>query len=546
MAKLTNFDPPANQNDFPQQPDLEEALRTLWDSNLRRFTRRTQQNDPWGSVNQPPLTDYYDPTQVDTPDGAPVVPIRWTAFPNRILISFPNAGQRKQWQYADEGPPDVDGQPYRPTGPRGWQDEYCEWSVTRNAAGKITKVSFTCENREYWYTLWQISPKRVHELYQELVGPQVRLEDLYLRDSNGNPIIDRETGCPAYDGRNRWNSSTTHGAVHLISNPNSLFAEIFLAGQATVLREDANGNPVTDKNQLINCSRYGTPNRNSDPTIGAAVNGLVRGTGALGSGLQVTLHNPVGLYIQEPSFDNYQLPFTAPDGAKASDYWHVVRGRRRRDGEEVDLILHAAYEVPEDQGFTVSDITINGFNIDFGSQITETFQIALAGTGIPQTAAPAQHLCATPSGHPLPQAGYLREADLLTAAIRGSQNCRVEAGTKVEGIGLLAFDTDRHATIGILGPDGVEVSVESTQPVQGGGTLFVLTLSIAENAEPGFRHVQLTAADGSKGPPVHGLLEVVPTGTLGKGDCDDNAAPLPAAPQGAAILHRLSVERSAR
>lgn len=548
MPKLPAFDPPADYNDFPNQPELEKALRDRWNNNLLRFTRATQQNNPWSAVNQPALTDYYDPTQVDTPSDAPVVPIKWTAFPNRILVNFPNVGQRKQWQYADDGPP----QPYSPSGPRGWQDEYCEWSVTRNAQGKITKVSFTCENREYWYTLWQISPNRVLELYHELVSPDVKMEDLYLRDSNGNVVIDRETGCPAYDGRNQWNSSTTHGAVHLISNPNSLFAEIFLGGQATVLREDAQGHPITDKNQLINCSKYGTPNRNSDPTIGAAVNGLVRGTGGLGSGLQITLHNPVGLYIQQPSFDNYQLPFTAPPGAKPSDYWKVVRGRLRQGDENLDFILHATYEVPEDQGFTVSDITINGFNIDFGSQITQTFQISLAGTGIPQTQAPQQYRCAGSSQHPLPQAGNLRDVNMLNAASRGSMNCLVEPGTTVEDIGLVAYSTDPTASIHFVGGEGIDFKIQHVQRLGSDVTLFVLTLRVADTAEPGFWGVQLIAADGSHGPPVYGMLEVVPEGTLGKGDCDTGAVPeaasFRAAHRGgmAAMLHRLAVEPKGR
>lgn len=552
MPKLTAFDPPANQNDFPNQPELEKALRTRWSNNLVRFTRATQQNNPWSATNQPALTDYYDPTQVDTPNDAPVVPIKWTAFPNRILVNFPNAGQRKQWQYADEGPPPVNGQPYQPTGPRGWQDEYCEWSVTRNAQGKITKVSFTCENREYWYTLWQISPNKVLELYQELVSPDVKIEDLYLRDANGDVVVDRETGCPAYDGRNQWNSTTSHGAVHLISNPNSLFAEIFLAGQATVLREDGQGQPITDKNQLINCSRYGTPNRNSDPTIGAAVNGLVRGNGGLGSGLQITLHNPVGLYIQEPSFDNYQLPFTAPSGAHPSDYWKVVRGRRRENGEEVDFILHATYEVPEDQGFTVGDITINGFNIDFGSQITQTFQIALAGTGIAQTQAPSQYRCAENSDHPLPQAGNLRDVNMLNAASRGSMNCLVEPGTSVGDIGLVAYGTDPTAHIRFVGGDGVDFEIQHVQRLGGGATLFVLTLHIDGSAEPGFWGVQIIAADGSHGPPVYGMLEVVPEGTLGHGDCDTGSMPETASlrdavrPGMARLLNRLEVHRKGR
>lgn len=513
MPKLPQFDPPAYQSDFQSgEEEKEKAFRTRWNDNMNRFTEQTLQNDPWSSTNQPRLTEYYNPLNTDIPKGIKGAVIPWTAFPNRILITYPNVGQRKQWQYADEGPPDPN---YRPTGPRGWQDEYCEWSVTRNADGKITKVMFTCENREYWYTLWDIDPEIVLRLYRQLVRSQVQLEDLYLRDNNGQPVIDRETGRPAYDDRNQWNSTTTNGAVHLISNPNALSAEIFLGGQATILREDSQGNPITDKNQLINCSKYGTPNRNSDPTIGAAVNGLVRGTGEPSSGVRISLANPVGLYIQEPDFSSYELPVNAPEGAQPSDYWKIIRGRQRQAGENIDYILHAVFEVPEEQGFTVSDITINGFNIDYGSQIAQTFQIALSGLPVPQVPPPPKSLlCAGDPQHPLPRPYALKDMNMLSVAQRSNLNMRIEQGTTVENIGLYAFDSERKATIKFTGAGGVTVKKTGFQPAPGGAQIFILKITAAPDAPLGNRSVLLTNSDGSQGPSVFGMLEVVAPGTL--------------------------------
>ncbi|KYC40219.1 hypothetical protein WA1_27160 [Scytonema hofmannii PCC 7110] len=513
MPKLPQFNPPANQNDFRSgEEEKEKAFRSRWNSNINRYTEQTLQNDPWDSVNQPTLTQYYNPLNTDIPEGIKGAVIKWTAFPNRILITFPNVGQRTQWQFADEGPSDPN---YNPRGPRGWQDEYCEWSVTRNSEGKITKVMFTCENREYWYTLWDIEPAIVLRLYQELVGAQVQLEDLYLRNDNGEPIIDPETGRPAYDDRNKWNSTTTDGAVHLVSNPNALSAEIFLAGQATVLRQNSAGNPITDKNQLINCSQYGTPNRNSDPTIGASVNALVRGTGQPGSGVRISLQNPVGLYIQEPSFDTYQLPLNAPANAQPSDYWKVVRGRRRQNGEDMDFILHAVFEVPEDQGFTVSDIAINGFNIEFGSQITQTFDIALAGLPLPQITPPESFQCAGFAQQPLPRPFLLRDLELVNAAARGNLKMRIEPGTTVENVVLIAFNSDRDATIALTGAPGITATKVDFQD-QNGEQIFFLTITAAPNAPLGDRSLLLTNPDGSQGPAVFGLLEVVSPGTLAR------------------------------
>jgi len=513
MPRLPLFDPPAYQNDFPNDQQQENALKTRWSNNINRFTQQTLQNDPWTATNQPALTEYYNPLNTEIPEDGISAPITWTAFPRRIQTTFANASQRTQWQYADEGPPPSNGIPYSPQGPRGWQDEYCEWSVTRNPAGQITKVMFTCENREYWYTLWDVDPNRVLEIYQQLVGDQVQIEDLYLYDQ-GQPVIDPETGRPAYNDLNRWNNSTSFGAIHLISNPNSLSAEIFLAGQATILRQNADGTAITDRNQLINCSRYGTAGRNSDPTIGAAVNGLVRGSGGGNSGVRVSLQNPVGLYIQEPNFGAFQLPFTAPPEATVQGCWRIVRGRQRQAGEDIDYILHAVFEVPEEWGFTVSDITINGFPIDFGSQITEQFQIALSGLGLPQTPPPPNSLtCAASPRDPLPRPYYLRDADLLNVAIRSSLNMRIEAGTTVNDIALYAINSDRNATIEFTGAPGITVEKTRFQAA-GGAQIFILSITAASDAPLGDRALLLTNSNGVHGPGVYGLLEVVQNGSL--------------------------------
>ncbi|PRQ02673.1 hypothetical protein [Enhygromyxa salina] len=507
MPKLKTFDPPANQNDFTAaETQLEAALRARWSSNINMFTESVLQN-------KPAPTQYFNPLTTDIPDQATEAVIRWTAFPARISKTFSFKGERTQWSYADNGPPASEN--YEPLGPRGWQDEYCEWSVTRNDAGKITKVSFTCENREYWYTLWDISPEVVLRLYQQLVGPQVEPQDLYSRDEVGNPIINAETGRPAYNGHNKWNSTTTEGVVHLISAPNALSAEISLAGQATILRKDSTGEPITDPAGLITCSNYGIADRNSDPHIGASVNSLVRGSDGLGSGMRVSLSNPVGLYIQTPNFNQYSLPSSAPAGAQPSDCWSILRGHARGSGEAIDYILHAVFEVPEEWGFTVSDITINGFNIDFGAQITETFHIALAAYGLqPQTEAPSELTCARDAKPPLPRTPCLRDSPVLPATFRSGLSMRIEQGTTISNIGLYATDVDTNAIIAFTGAPGVSLEQQGTQATDEETILFQLTITAAADAPLGVRSVLLTNANGAKGPAVYGLLEVVAPGTL--------------------------------
>lgn len=391
MATLKQFNTPALIKDLADQPDKQARLDALWSETLKSFTEQSIQGGDAPLDND--RVFYFNPLITELTGIITPPPVAWTAFPNRILVFFPNASKKDQFQYADEGPPNVNGQPYRPQGPRGWQDEYCEWSVTRRPSdNKITKVTFTCENPEYWNALWLIDSNRVLELYQELVSPDVQLADLqgYTNPDTGKFDPD------AYNPLNKWNNNTKTGPVHLISPPNTLSAEIYLAAAATIVRE-CNGSVVTDQSQLIQCSRYGTPGRNSDPFIGGTVNSIVRQ-----GGVKVTLKDPVGLYIQEPAFDQtWQLPVQAPGDAHPSDYWKIVRGRRRTDPNEPDFILHAVYEVPEDQGFCVGDITIDGLPIRFGSQITQKFQIALAAIGIPTTD-PAQtpRPCIDPSACP--------------------------------------------------------------------------------------------------------------------------------------------------
>ena len=86
----------------------------------------------------------------------------------------------------------------------------------------------------------------------------------------------------SYEPYNKWNGvlSTTPGdpggglttvnpgcIMHLAQVNNTLGAEIDIAAQATVLRKDSGGNPITDQTKLCNCSKYGNPSRNSDPLV---------------------------------------------------------------------------------------------------------------------------------------------------------------------------------------------------------------------------------------------------------------------------------------
>ena len=340
---LQHFDPPADLHDFDsiahQREAWSEFLSNTFDANI----------DAVEGKLTPGKSQFYNPTRTQTDEPHNEAIISWIGFP--ALISRKHPGdKRAAWQEADT---------LLPNGERP-QDEYLEWFVTRQG-GKIIRVTFTCEGPEYWealahgYPLDYSGPKtmgatgdrqKLLALYREFVSPDVQLSDLFQDD--------------VYNRLNKWN--TTHGVMHLNQRNNTLGAEINIAAFATILRE-RNGQLLTDADDLIRCAKYGEPGRASDPTIGADVNALAR------EGYSITLRNPVGLYIDGLNTDG----FTKPDGTPITeDYWKIVRGTQ-------DMGVRAVFEVPPQEGLTVSDILIGGEPIEFGGQIAEHTTMKLTG-----------------------------------------------------------------------------------------------------------------------------------------------------------------------
>jgi hypothetical protein len=527
MSALKSFDPPANVTDL-SDPAKDQLLRAEWSINVNRWTETAILGNPWSAFNDQNRSYYYNPLQTDLAGGAEAL-ISWIAFPNRILVDFSNSSFLEQMGFAEgvhlDGtfgpPPPVGGQPYGPTGPRGWQDEYCEWIALRNSQGKITQVDFTCENPEYWYTLWRFDPQVVLDLYQKLVGPQVQMQDLILTDGNGAPVIDRTTGMPAYNVTNRWNNQPSKGqitgAVHLISPPNTLGAEIYLAAAGTLLRDNPPGQPVTSEDNLIACSQYGQPGRNSDPHIGATVNGVIRGGGKV-----VSLKNPIGLYIQMPDFSTYQLPADPklPAGAQPSDCWQIIRGVESMPGFGGNFILHARFALPQawvaaGVQFTVGDISIGGNPIQFGAQITQTFQIALRGLALATTKpAEAPQPCVANNPNPLPSPQQLQDFNLAQAGSTSTVPPKVEVGTTTPNIALFAQSAVQGATV-TFPEGGVTAHVDHFADQGQGAALLNLTITVEAGAQPGDRSLLLTNPNGTAGPAAPGMLTVVPAGSLG-------------------------------
>ena len=304
MPKLARFNPPAN---------LPDPNAGAWSTVVKGFLA------PYldGSLPQ-----FYDPTAKDTPAGAEAPMVTWASFPRTLRATVP-APQRR-WKLADED--------------RHLQDEYCEWAVTRNAARKITRVTFTTELPEYWEHLFETAPDRLLLLYRKLVDP--RVEPGHLRTSNGN-----------YRPENRWNRGAR--LAHLIQSSNKLTAAVDLVARATVQRTH-DGRPVTSRRALVKCADLGEPLRNSDPQIASAVNAETR------QGAEITLADPVGLYLGAP----LTAGMVTPDSADAARFWKIERG-------DAEHTLRARFEVPPSRGYVVGDIKLGGRPIEFGAQVAD-------------------------------------------------------------------------------------------------------------------------------------------------------------------------------
>jgi hypothetical protein len=330
------------------------------------------------------VVQYFNPRIFEGKTTLIEQPIVWNAFPKTLLLRF---GRERAMAEADSlwpfypfnGFPNaynsaIPGAAARLAGTTAWTrpcDEYCEWRVERDAdTGRIRRVTFTSEPPEYWTALFggeivldsdnnisyrfEGNPKFATELYRQLTGQPVEIDDLRVRKSF--PFYKKGD----YNPYNKWN--TTHGIVHLCCPPNSISAEIQLGGDATVLYGRPDGTPVTSPDELICCAQFGGVNRNSDPTIGATVNALAR------LGAMITLVNPIGLYMDDVDTSGWALP----DGILPADCVHIVRGEPGR-------IERLVVEVPPETGRMLGDLTIGGEPLLYGGQIAECITVKLVG-----------------------------------------------------------------------------------------------------------------------------------------------------------------------
>jgi hypothetical protein len=322
MALVTRFDTPASLRDLPEGSPFYRD----WHNYLAASLNTT-------AATGTATGEFYDASEVDV-GGLADRSLVWMAFPRRVLVAHRD-DRRAAFAVADDE-----------VATRRWQDEYCEWRVTRNAEGKITSVVFVAETPEYWERLWAADPARVVELYQELVDPGVGEADLRV----GGPGS-------GYNRFNRFN--TTDGIVHLIQPTNTLDAALRLA-QGSI-----HTNGTRDNYEV-----FASADTSVGPRVQLDIGALAR------TGQSLTLRDPIGPYIAcyddsgwtEPD----DSPDDSPDGAPVGNYWRIVRFTPGR-------ILRLEYRVPEEKGFVVGDIRIGGRPIEWGGQIAEHITCTIGG-----------------------------------------------------------------------------------------------------------------------------------------------------------------------
>lgn len=315
MALIARFDTPASVRDLPAGSPFYDDWHAWLAS---RLTTAAGTGTATG--------EFYDASEVDV-NVLAERSLVWMAFPRQVLVAHRDD---RTATFVD-----ADGD----VAARDPQNEYCEWHVTRNAAGKITKVVFVTESPEYWQRLWDADRATVVNLYKTLVDPAVTEADLRV----GGPGS-------GYDKFNPFN--TTSGIVHLIQNINTLSAALGLT-QGSIDTGSARDGYETPPPGL---------RTSVDPRVIFDIGALAR------TGLSLTLRDPIGLYIT--GYDD--TGWTKPNGSPVGDYWHVVRGAPGQ-------ILRLEYRVPSSAGFVVGDIRIGGRRIEWGGQIAEHVTCTVGG-----------------------------------------------------------------------------------------------------------------------------------------------------------------------
>ncbi|KAM5519716.1 uncharacterized protein FRV6_00715 [Fusarium oxysporum] len=425
LQTLDKFHPPAFLKDF-EDDQLDRWSKTVdgW------FSDEIAGRQPGRTI----LTQFFNPTQFAYDPSLPSVPITWVGFPLNVRIRQPTDDAR--WAYAED-PENQRAPPGRGVPPlirkfhqknpqtgedetiqisqqredRWVMDEYLEWS-TKKVDGDIQVVSFTCEGPEYWEELAKHNPiltetaikkpaPQEFERNNKILNIYKKLNPDFADQIKGDDLV-KEDG--TYDIFNKWNGHTNTGTIaHLIQINNSLSAEIDIAAQATVTRTDlVYGEPIT--NMITLCgdgSSYGNPGRNSDPTIGAAVNEVCRlaHDKVLPIPATISVKDPVALYIYDADFSSFLLDRTGKRRGNVREMSPVPDGVFDwcdRGDITQNMGLHLRVSIPkglktddDSRDLNVSDLfdqNNGGRYVHYGSQFADYIFMSVSGIVGPKPA----------------------------------------------------------------------------------------------------------------------------------------------------------------
>lgn len=307
------------------------------------------------------------------------------------------------------------------------QDEYLEWFLVRDpGTNQITRIDFTAEAPEYWETLAEGDPDLAQTIYSELLGETVPKGDLFFSSDTVCPELEETTRgnlqfvgfTKLFPGEedfkagqyNRWNKwNTEKGMVHLTQRNNTLFAEINLAAIATqrfAIRPDLSAD--VDRFTLTACGGYGAVNRNSDPTIGQAVNTLAL------SDFRVMVSNPIGLYIGEINLSGFRDPAGNP---VPRDQILTIHRGSFDDEDGLARVLRFSVHPPAGATYGLEACTFDGFPLTTGGPIARQTTVVIHGIAMPENGSHPLENCSEKScSHPSKKPTYYITID-------PSENC---------------------------------------------------------------------------------------------------------------------------
>lgn len=309
--------------------------------------------------------------EADSRITSPPVPVDWSGFPIRFQTCL-DGSFRKTLRFLDWQLGNVD------VGRAIGHEEYLEWRVVRNGAGKITRIELTTEIREYWEILAKYHPTKCLRLLGRFAGERIAaFDDVYGRDpeqmtlkerleafqNNMFALNDTAPKSPYNNGR--------RAIAFMGKSVNTLRAAIQLASFAAFpyQAEEAGGTirSITGSEAIAFTDQNALDCRNSDPTIVSSV------IDQAVSGKFLTLDNPPGIYVLDVQHEKILLPDRS--GSIPRDWFEFQRGSR--DGVERSQRL--VLEVPPSQGFTISDLIDEEIDepIAFGGQVAKKVTVGL-------------------------------------------------------------------------------------------------------------------------------------------------------------------------